>query len=403
MRLSFFNDIFRETWMIEPQTAAAQRQVLNGVLMGLQFVPEDETAQAKITHKQSKAVPPGREINVVQLEGTMLRDDGPCGMVGTRTLASMLREADGNVNVLGHILYIDSGGGASNSVPDLAEAILDCQKPVVAFVDGYMCSAAMYAGSYCNHIIANREDNRVGCIGTLIQLDDYPRQVKDDHNMIHLRVYADGADEKNSEFEEALEGNFKLIKERVLNPANEKFKADIRKNRPAATEDQLKGRTYFAKEVVGSLIDAIGDFDSAVAKVIELSNTNIKQMELKNLQKITSCKDLVVVDGNATLTEEQLGDIDQALDNGTDLESVKTQLTEANNTIETLNAEKANLQKTNSEQSTTIASLKATIAKMNGTPTPPAQSMHNGDPITEQGDNDNPEQYCEQLKKEIYG
>ena len=259
------------------------------------------------------------------------------------------------------------------------------------------------AGSYCNHIIANREDNRVGCIGTLIQLDDYPRQVKDDHNMIHLRVYADGADEKNSEFEEALEGNFKLIKERVLNPANEKFKADIRKNRPAATEDQLKGRTYFAKEVVGTLIDAIGDFDSAVAKVIELSNTNIKQMELKNLQKITSCKDLVVVDGNATLTEEQLGDIDQALDNGTELESVKTQLTEANNTIKTLNAEKANLQKTNSEQSTTIASLQATIAKMNGTPTPPAQSMHNGDPITEQGDNDNPEQYCEQLKKEIYG
>ena len=268
-RLSLFNDIFREPWMIEPQTAAAQKQVLQGLLMGLEFEQEDEMVQAMIGRKEHQSIPAGRSINVVNLEGTMLRDDGPCGMVGTRTLASLLREADAKEEVIGHILFVDSGGGAANSVPDLAEAIQACQKPVVAYIDGYMCSAAMYAGSYCDHIIAHRAEDRVGCIGTMIQLEDFPKQAKDSNGYLHLRVYADGAEEKNDEYEAALESDFQLIKERILNPHNERFKADIRKNRPAVKEDQLKGRTYEAKDAVGTLIDSIGDFDSAVAKVLE--------------------------------------------------------------------------------------------------------------------------------------
>ena len=347
-KLSLFNDIFREPWMIDPQTAAAQKQVLQGLLMGLEFTQEDEMVQATIDHKQNAAVPRGRGINVVKLEGTMLRDDGPCGMVGTKTLASMLLEADAKDEIIGHILYVDSGGGAANSVPDLAEAIQACQKPVVAFVDGYMCSAAMYVCSYCRHIIANREDNKVGCIGTMIQLEDWPKQVKDSYGAVHLRVYADGADEKNEEYEKALEGDFSLIKERVLNPHNERFKADIRKNRPNVSEDQLKGRTYEAKDAVGSLIDAIGRFDTAVAKVMELSTLNISKMEgYKNIQSLESCHDLQEVDGCVTLNNEQLAEIDKAIEVGITEKALNETST-----------------KTISEQASTISEQESTIADL---------------------------------------
>lgn len=347
-RLSLFNDIFREPWMIEPQTAAAQKQVLQGLLMGLEFTQEDEIVQATIDHKQNAAVPRGRGINVVNLEGTMLRDDGPCGMVGTRTLASMLLEADAKEEIIGHILYVDSGGGAANSVPDLAEAIQACQKPVVAFVDGYMCSAAMYVGSYCDFIIANREDNHIGCIGTMIQLEDWPKQVKDSNGIVHLRVYADGAEEKNDEYEKALEGDFSLIKERILNPHNERFKADIRSNRPNVSDDQLKGRTYEAKDVVGTLIDAIGRFDTAVAKVMELSTLNISKMEgYKNIQSLESCHDLQEVDGFVTLNNEQLAEIEAAIEVGiTEKALNKTNtktISEQAETIANLTTERDNL------------------------------------------------------------
>jgi protease-4 len=411
-KLSLFNDIFREPWMIEPQTAAAQKQVLRGLLMGLEFTQEDETVQAAIGHKENRAIPRGRNIDVVNLEGTMLRDDGPCGMVGTRTLASLLREADAKADVLGHILYIDSGGGAANSVPDLAEAIQACQKPVVAFVDGYMCSAAMYAGSYCHSIIANREDNRVGCIGTMIQLEDWPKQARDNDGEMHIRVYADGAEEKNDEYEKALEGDFNLIKERVLNPANERFKADIRRNRPAAREDQLKGRTYEAREVIGTLVDSIGNFDAAVQKVIELSNLNITTMKgHENLQSLDTCRDLQMVDGYVSLNGEQLAEIDTAIGksktekalNETNFATIAEQLTTINELtqerddlkakadqlpakeqeIDELTTERDTLKEQIAQKDARIAELEAALDKNPDNDENPLPAMHNGNPAKE--------------------
>lgn len=408
MRLSLFNQIFRGPWMLDPATAVAQRQVLNGILMGLEFTPEDDAVQATIDHKQSSAIPQGRKINVVNLEGTMLRDDAGCGLVGTRTLASLLLEADGKKDVIGHILRIDSGGGAANSVPDLAEAIQACQKPVVAFVDGYMCSAAMYAGSYCKHIMANRADDRIGSIGTMIQIEDYPKEAKDAQGQVHLRVYADGAEDKNSEFEKALEGDFKLIKERILNPTNEKFKAEIRKNRPVVKDDQLTGRTYPAAEAVGTLIDSIGNFDNAVAKVLELSNINIQKMEgFNNLQSLPSCGNLVMdADGTTTLNKEQLTEVDAKLgeiatEKALNETNSKT-ITQQAETIQKLQDENASAKKTNEEQATEIASLKATIAELNNKPTPPAQAVHNGDHNTDALPFENdPEGYCHDLLKRM--
>lgn len=363
-KLSFFNDIFREPWMIEPQTASAQKQVLRGVLMGLEFTPEDVTVQRVIGYDQHSSIPQGKSINVVDLKGTMLRDDGPCGMVGTRTIAKQLLAADGKYGIIGHIIYIDSGGGAANSVPDLAEAVAACKKPVVAFVDGYMCSAAMYVGSYCKHIVANREDNKVGCIGTMIQLEDWPKQAKESDGFMHIRVYADGAEEKNDEYEQALEGDFKLIKERVLNPHNERFKADIKKNRPAVREDQLKGRTYEAKDAIGTLIDSIGSFDTAVEKVIELSNQTINAMKgYQNLQSLDSCHDLQMVDGYVSLNGEQLAEIEKALAEGqtekalnkTNSDTVAEQLTEINE----LTQERDELKSQNEELTANASQIEA--------------------------------------------
>lgn len=405
MRISLFNDVFRQPWMIEPQTASANRQVLMGLLAGLEFSSNDGPISRTIGNDESASVPVGKQVNVVNLKGVMLRDDGDCGEIGTRTLASRLLEADKDPKVIGHILSVDSGGGAANSVPDLADAILACTKPVVAHVDGYMCSAAMYAASYCQHIIANHDTDRVGCIGTMVQLADWPKQVKESDGFIRLRVYADGSEEKNGEYEAALEGDFHLLKEHVLNPLNEQFKTDIKTNRPNVKEDQLKGRTYFARDAVGTLIDAIGNFDAAVTKVVELSNINIQKMEeLVSLPGIPSCANLHLVDGSASLNKEQLEDIINAISTEKALVQTKDKtITDQTAEIAQLKNEKASSKTTIESQATEIASLKATIEELNKKPTPPAQAMHNGDPVTEQGDNDNPEEFCENIMRKIYG
>lgn len=403
-KIALFNTIFREPWLLEPQTAAAQRQVLVGLLMGLEFTPESGVVQAAIDSKQSPSIPKGRKVNLINVEGTMLRDDAGCGMIGTRTMAAMLREAEADKTVLGHILRFDSGGGAANSVPDLAEAIQECKKPVVAFVDGYMCSAAIYAGSYCDHIMANRGDDCVGSIGVLMQIEDWPKQAKDADGKVHVRVYADGSEDKNGEYEAALEGDFKLLKERKLNPVNEKFRAAIRQNRPDTREDQLTGRTYTAAESVGTLIDSIGNFEAAVNKVVSLSNITITKMEgLKDLQAVPSCNNLEMVEDSVSLNQEQLKDIDAEIANQKALvQNANKTIGEQSNTISKLQSENTTLKTANETQEIEIAGLKATIEELNKKPTPPAPTVHNGDPLNDNLEfADDPEGYCEDLLKRM--
>lgn len=339
MKYSFIRQLLQQsTWFIEPQTANANAAIYNGIMQGLVMADESPNNSAFINNKSVKAIPQGKTVHILQLNGVMLREDGDCGYEGTRTLADHLAKADANPDVIGHVIAIDSGGGASNAVPVLAEAIRNCQKPVVAHVDGMMASAAMYVGSYADYIIANHIHDRIGCIGTMIEIEGYPNQHKAPDGKITLRIYADQSTEKNEEYETALSGDFKLIKENLLNPINAQFIEDIKNNRPAVTDSQLHGRTFFAKDVTGTLIDQIGSFDDAINKVINLSKITINQMEkVPHLNMIASCANLVSVDGFVTLSVAQIADIENALAQNDSINPLRTELQTAKATIENQN------------------------------------------------------------------
>ncbi len=344
--------------MIHPDAASYYYPLLRGALSGMEFVKEPEpednkpfllslsnTGKIVVTDSPSEiryGDDSDQFIFVTPLRGTILKHDAECGPRGTRTLASRMSTWDKNKQVIGHIIITESGGGQAAGVPEMADAISNLTKPVVAWIDGMSASAAYYINSYCSHIMASRATDQIGCIGTLIQLQGFPKFAKLDDGSVVARIYADGADEKNEEFEKALEGNFTLIKERLLNPHNEQFKADVRSNRTAVLDEQLKGRTYNASDVVGTLIDSIGSFEDAIQKVIELSNStknnsksnNSKKMEqLTNLNNIESVRDFEVTEGQASFNEQQLQDIESALAAGTQAASQVETLTSENNTL----------------------------------------------------------------------
>ena len=331
MRYTFLRDLLSQAYMIDPKLLPIYTQLFRGVLMGARIDEEKELLQSAVEVGSASSK---KTINVVNLKGLMTRHDGACNF-GTRTIAQKLREADSEKSVIGHIMVIDSGGGAANSVPDLAEAIEALTKPCVAFVDGMMCSAAIYAGSYCDCIIANREDDRIGCVGTMIQIVDYPKSGNLASGEISVRVYADGSEEKNQDYEEALQGNIQMIKDEVLNPLNANFVKAMKTNRNLNDDTLLKGKTYFAKDVVGTLIDEIGDFQTAVDKVVSLSkqnsNQNISNM-FENITKLPSCAVIEEAeDKTVTLSTAQITEID------TEFGKLNTQLTQAQESITTLN------------------------------------------------------------------
>ena len=319
--------IFMSQWMLDPITANAASLVLADMIGAarlkakypdMEYEDDDDSRPTDyyhyyITHRDNAAIPEGKYVSVVRVEGVMMRDEGWC-QPGTRDLAEWLKKGDADQRVLASILFVDSGGGAADSVRPLSDAITECKKPVLAFCDGHMCSAAYYVASYCGHIMANDPRNMVGCIGTMIQFADYPAKSKDDDGYMRLRIYADGSEEKNADYEAALEGNFKPIRENLLNPLAEDFRNDVKKNREKVKDDQLRGRTYFAQDVQGTLIDTIGDFRAAVDQALKMTNLNIITMKgHENLQSLDTCRDLQMVDGYVSLNGEQLAEIDTAI------------------------------------------------------------------------------------------
>jgi protease-4 len=335
---------------------------------------------------------------VQPVRGVMLKNDSGSGIIGTHTMASNLLAADKQPKVCGHILLIESGGGQAAAVPELSDAIKKLSKPIVAFVDGCMCSAAMYVGSYCKQIIASRDTDSVGCIGTMIELSGFPKFNKEPDGYTYARIYADQASEKNDDYETALTGDFKLVKERVLNPHNEQFITDIRANRPNVKDEHLKGRTFRASEVVGTLIDSIGAFETAVQAVVELSNSITQQFnnstmksKFTALMALLAVTELVIEDGQTSLNEQQLEAIENALAAGN---TAVTDLATANANLQTANATIAECDATIAEQATKITDLEAAAGA------PPATVVK---PTDGNGNNQEPENTYQNVKNILKG
>lgn len=383
MIISNFTRNLRGPWMMHPEQASVMLPVLKGILQGyiteLDKAPEPKTIRlsqsgSAIDRKKGTS----NLIYVTHLVGTMLKYDD-CEAPGTQKIARGLLDADANPDVIGHIIIADSGGGSSDSVAPLADAITKLTKPCIAYVDGMAASACMYAISYCDGIMASNDMDRVGCIGTLVEISGYPQYVKRDDGFVYARIYADQSGEKNLDYEEALKGNAKLIKENVLNPITKRFQDDVKANRPDVKDEQLHGATYFAKDVCGTLIDSIGSFEDAVNEVSRLADErrqnndandqllNDMKKTYVNLSLIPSMKDQVYAeDGTTTLQPNQLDEIERELDSKAQIlsqlegstheaETLKAQLAESKKANETLTAENAKLQE----------SLDAAIARAN--------------------------------------
>lgn len=385
MKLSNLTRNLRGPWMITPEQASVMAPILQGVINGYitEFEPAAEPYLARVGDligAPAGAANPDsdKSIYITQLAGTMMKYD-TCGDRGTRTIAAGLRDADRNPDVIGHIIVADSGGGSTDSVAEIADAIRACTKPVVALVDGTAASACYYAISYCSRILAHQEMDRVGCIGTLIQLSGYPKFRKESDGYVSARIYADAATEKNADYEAALEGNFQVIKEQTLNPINERFRFDVRGNRPAVLEDQLAGRTYFAKDVVGTMIDAIGTMGDAVAAVMELAaaaqqrpdeqhaNPNSSIMnpnQYPTLEAMPAFEGLVIdADGTTTLQPSQL-------------QAVETVLAREAAQQETINGLQAQLDEANAQ----LQNREQRISELEASLTAAQQRLENPDP-----------------------
>lgn len=218
---------------------------------------------------------PEGSVAVISLKGDMMKEGTMCSY-GTEEIASVMREAASSKKIIGIRLDIDSGGGAVDAIAPMLDAISFCQeqgKPVVASCD--LCaSAAYYVACHCNEIVASNDISaEFGSIGVMMQFPDYAKYYEQKGIKIHT-IYSDLSSYKNAPFEAALKGDYKSIKEEMLNPLARQFQEAVKHNRKdldEKTDGILSGRMFFAADALkAGLIDLVGTVDTATGEVRRL-------------------------------------------------------------------------------------------------------------------------------------
>lgn len=223
------------------------------------------------------------EIAVIDLTGKLMKQAASMGG-GTSTVQARreIRAAAGSEKVAGILLRIDSPGGTAAGTQELANEIAAAgkSKPVWAYVEDMAASAAYWAASQADKIIANATAI-VGSIGTYGVVQDLSGAAAMQGVKVHvIRAGTHkGAGTPGTEITAEQLADM----QRIVNGLNEHFLAGVRSGRGtkiANLEEIADGRAWLAAEAkTMGLIDGIGSFDQTLTKLQSIANRRTVTMQ----------------------------------------------------------------------------------------------------------------------------
>ncbi len=331
MNYNLVSSILKGVWAMDEFSALSFAPLLTDIFSASSNTVEFDQETFKVSSYQRSTsafsswdgfanVPKG-SIAIIPLSGPLMKSDQLCGNRGMASIGNIIKEADHNDNIDGIILKIDSPGGSVDGTAALAEIVGNTNKPIVAFADGLIASAALWIGASANEIIAATNKTQIGSVGVLLSFTDVQPALEKLGVKFH-QIVADQSKDK-TEFSDKLKaGNYDSYKQEVLNPIAQDFIAHMKTTRPGTLDKHLTGKLFFAQDVIGSLVDSIGNFDFAIARMTEIidsksenSNSNLNNTSMSKFKNINAIvgAELQISDGGAFLNAEQLEAVNKAL------------------------------------------------------------------------------------------
>lgn len=259
---SIYNALSSGVFAIEPRSAMAYypavRSFLDGNVNAFQGFYSEEVTESDNYYEEDSVTA------VISISGVILKDGTWC-TYGTSRMAKKIESLSNSEKVKNILIKIDSPGGMVDGTERLANAIANCKKPTLAFVnDGMACSAAYWIGSHADQMWASKKMDRVGSIGTMIEIANMDKYYEAMGVEFH-EIYATKSTDKNQDFAKAKNGDYSQIVQGLLDPMNETFLAAIRAARPSVKEECLTGKVYLAEEAISlGLLDKIGSYSEAL-------------------------------------------------------------------------------------------------------------------------------------------
>ena len=229
----------------------------------------------------SRTAPTGSTgIAVLPIYGTLVRRtiglEAESGMASYQGLATMLDAAVADPNVAAILLDIDSAGGESGGVFDLADRVAAAakRKPVWALANDMAFSAAYAIGSAASRFIVTRTGG-VGSIGVIAMHAD--QSVKDAKDGVRYTTVFAGARKNDLNPHEPISDEAHAFLKNEVERVYGLFVETVARNR-GVSADAVRATEasifYGADAVAAGLADAVGTFDDVLAEFTQSLSKN---------------------------------------------------------------------------------------------------------------------------------
>ena len=197
-----------------------------------------------------------------------------------------LLAAEANESISCHFLHITSGGGEAWYIDRLSETLQSLQKPSISLIEMCGASAAYYIGCQVDRLYALTEQDRIGCIGSMVDFYDWDGYFEK-LGLKRVTARAHQSDLKNKSFEDLVAGKPDKYITDFLDPLNASFIETVRKFRPLlkdAPEDTpaLRGETFLTQSAIeAGLVDGKRTFQEALAEAVLMAQQYDASMKAK--------------------------------------------------------------------------------------------------------------------------
>jgi len=249
--------VYAHPWAILPSSHKAIQQLIEAKLNGMAFPDfEDPDEEDKDFQYEAHGV-----TAIIPIVGTILNKtsglEAMCGGFSCQTFRQNLRAAAADEKIKNIVLNISSGGGTITGVPETADLIakVAAQKPVYAYTDDCIASAAFWLSSQTNGIFLSKSA-QVGSIGVYMALLD--SSVAFAQNGVKVELFKAGkfkgmgipgttlSDEQRALLQASVDKNYAL------------FVSYVTAGRRKVTDDSMQGQMFDANDAIkNGLADGI--------------------------------------------------------------------------------------------------------------------------------------------------
>jgi len=264
---------FDQYWAVRPET-------LQAIVLQIENNTEAIEQIASNKYREKKG------IAEIKISGPLVKtDDWFTSIIGATSYESISDTLDDlaeNPGIKGIVLNIDSPGGVVSGIDSVVDSIKRAAKvkPVVAFSDGMMCSAAYWIGSAASYIVASKNAD-IGSIGVVSVHQEFSKM--NESEGITTTVFKAGEFKAGGNPYEPLTDKVKAEIQQRLDFTYNNFKKSIAKNRKTTIDkvnDMAEGRVFIGKQAKDiGLIDEIGNIDIAYKQVRKIIMDEIKTMD----------------------------------------------------------------------------------------------------------------------------